>query len=347
MDNNNQMPSGVPGNNGMSPQPMDGAPQNEVSRILMEQRAAAGGISQGGLGGQANMMQGGMNNVNMNGGNMMGGPMAASAGSPMGGQAGAGFGTQPGQPGMPAGAPMGAQPIMGADGRPMMQVPQPVAQPTKKKDIVGLIKTIAIIVMSLVAVTFIGLFIWMNSQYQEEKSRDLDSEINAAVAKAQDEQATKLEAEFLDREKYPYKTFSGPIDYGQLTFEYPKTWSVYVAAAATDGGDFNAYFNPIQVDAVGKDTINALRVTIRNKSFDEVVAEYQKAMEKKDSGLTVVATTVAGTAANRYTGKIPNTELSGIIVVFKIRDKAVIMQTDSMFFEDDFNKLLDTVSFNE
>jgi hypothetical protein len=84
------------------------------------------------------------------------------------------------------------------------------------------------------------------------------------------------------REKYPYKTFSGPADYGQLTFEYPKTWSVYVAAPATNGGDFNAYFNPIQVDAVGKDTINALRVTIRNKSFEDVTAEYQKAMDKKD-----------------------------------------------------------------
>ena len=246
--------------------------------------------------------------------------------------------------GMPQGMPGAMPQVMTPDGRPMVQ--QPLAPPPKKKDKGSLVKTIVIIVLLLVAMTFIGLFVWMTMQYEKERSRDLDSEIEAAVATAKDEQSTKMEAEFLEREKYPYKTFAGPIDYGQLTFEYPKTWSVYVAAAATDGGDFNAYFNPIQVDAVGKETINALRVTIRNKSFEDVAAEYQKAMEKKDANLTVESVTVAGTAANRYTGKIPGTELSGIIVIFKIRDKTVIMQTDSMLFEADFNKLLETVTFN-
>ena len=241
--------------------------------------------------------------------------------------------------------PQAAMPqVMTPDGRPMIQ--KPIAPPMEKKDTAGLIKTIAIIVLSLIAVTFIGLFIWMTLQYDEERSRDLDAEIETAVAAAKDEQAMKMEAEFLEREKYPYKTFSGPVDYGQLTFEYPKTWSVYVAEAATSGGDFNAYFNPIQVDAVGEDTINALRVMIRNKSFEDVVEEYQRVMEQRDSGLTVESVTVAGTTANRYTGKIPNTDLSGIIVIFKIRDKTVVMQTDSMVFEADFNKLLETVTFN-
>lgn len=241
----------------------------------------------------------------------------------------------PPAPGMP--------PVVGPDGRPMVQ--QPLAVPQKPKDVGGLVKTIVIIVLALVAVTFIGLFIWMMTRYNEERDRDLDGEIRAAVAEAKDEQAAKMEAEFLEREKYPYKTFAGPVDYGELTFEYPKTWSVYVAAAATAGGDFNAYFNPVQVDAVGKDTINALRVTILNKSFENLTAEYQGAVGK-DAGLTMESITVNGAPANRYVGKIPGTELSGIIVIFKIRDKSVIMQTDSMVFEGEFNKLLETVHFN-
>ncbi|MBR2994091.1 hypothetical protein IKF43_01700 [Candidatus Saccharibacteria bacterium] len=234
-------------------------------------------------------------------------------------------------------------------GMPMVQQVQMV--PEKKKDVAGLVKTIAIIIVSLIAVAFIGLFIWMFVQYKDIQT-DVEGQISVAAAEARDEQATKMEAEFLEREKYPYKTFSGPADYGQLTFEYPKTWSVYVAAAATNGGDFNAYFNPIQVDAVGKETINALRVTIRNKSFDDVVAEYQKAMDRKDSGLTVESVTIGKTedgsaiTANRYTGKIPNTELNGIIVIFKIRDKTAILQTDSVLFQEDFDKLLTTVEFN-
>lgn len=239
------------------------------------------------------------------------------------------------------------QPASG--GMPMVQQVQVV--PEQKKDVAGLVKTIVIIVVSLIAVTFIGLFIWMFVQYNDVQT-DIEGQINVAVAEAKDQQAMEDETEFLEREKYPYKTFSGPVDYGQLTFEYPKTWSVYVAADAASGGDFNAYFNPIQVDAVGEDTINALRVTIRNDSFDDVTAEYQKAMDRKDSNLTVESVTIGDVeknstvTANRYTGTIPNTDLSGYIVVFKIRDKTAILQTDSVLFKEDFDKLLETVVFN-
>ena len=246
-----------------------------------------------------------------------------------------------------------AQPMQPMDGQPMSPNGMPMVQqtqvvPEQKKDFVGLIKTIVIIMVSLIAVTFIGLFIWMVTEKNEAQS-DLDSKIEIAVAEAKDEQSKKMEKEFLEREKYPYKVFSGPVDYGQLTFEYPKTWSVYVAAAANKGGDFNAYFNPIQVDAVGKETINALRVTIRDKSIDEVTAEYDKAMKKKDSNLTMEVITIGrnNIPANKYTGTIPNTELSGFIVTFKIRDKTAIMQTDSVLFQEEYDKLLGTVTFNE
>ena len=150
----------------------------------------------------------------------------------------------------------------------------------------------------------------------------------------------------MEREKEPFKNFSGPADYGQLSFKYPKTWSVYIAKDAVNGGDFNAYLNPVQVDPVSKDTINALRVTIRTDDFESVVAEYEKAMKKKDSNLTVGTITVNGVVGNIYTGTIPNTELSGYIVVFKIRDKAVIMQTDSVLFKADFDKVIESVKFN-
>lgn len=243
-----------------------------------------------------------------------------------------------------------ASPVqVGPNGMPMVQQVQ--VMPEQKKDISGLVKTIVIIAVSLIAVTFIGLFIWMTMQYNEAQT-DLDGKISEAVAVAKDEQALKDETEFLEREKYLYKTFSGPVDYGQLTFEYPKTWSVYVDADAANGGDFSAYFNPVQVDTVSDDTINALRVTIKNESFDDVVEEYQRDMDRKDSDLTVESVMVGdaerGTnvAANRYTGTIPGTDLSGFIVIFKIRDKTVILQTDSVFFEDDFNKLLSTITFN-
>ncbi len=231
----------------------------------------------------------------------------------------------------------------GLNGMPMVQQVQ--APATIKKDVSGLIKTIVIIILGLLSLAFIGLFIWKQIELTESQT-DVQGQIDIAVAEAKDVQAAKLEAEFLEREKYPYKTFSGPVDYGQLTFEYPRTWSVYVAKAATTGGDFNAYFNPNQVDAVGKDTINALRVTIQNKSYESVVEQYQRYVDHKNSNINVQSVTINEITGNRYTGNIPNTDLQGIIFIFKIRDKTVILQTDSMLFEADFNKLLETITFN-
>ena len=237
---------------------------------------------------------------------------------------------------------MAYQPVV----QPVPQQPtSPAAVPIPQKKNVNLIKTVAIVVLSLIAVTFIGLFIWMFVRY-DEASTDVEGQISIAVAEAKAEQAEKDEAEFAEREKDPYRTFTGPADYGQVTFKYPKTWSLYIAQDASRGGDFAAYFNPIEVNAVSDSTVNALRVIIKDKDFESVAQDYQRAMDQKDSNLSVESVTVAGTAANRYTGKIPGTDLNGYIVIFKVRDKTVILQTDSVLFAEDFNKLLETVGFN-
>lgn len=207
------------------------------------------------------------------------------------------------------------------------------------------IKTIAIVMLSLVAVTFVGLFVWILLKYNDVND-DVNGRINLAVAAAKEEQQVEDEKEFAEREKSPYLNFAGPMDYGELSFKYPRTWSVFIEADASNGGDFRAYLNPVQVNPISKDTINALRVTIRNKDFESVVSEYQKAMDRKDSDLSVETINVGGAVANRYSGTIPNTGLSGYIVVFKIRDKTAILQTDSVLFKEDFDKLLETVKFN-
>ncbi len=206
----------------------------------------------------------------------------------------------------------------------------------------NVLKTVLIVILSLTTVTFLGLFVWVLIQYTDVNS-DVTGKIDDAVAAAKMDQAQKDEAEFAEREKDPYRSFSGPVDYGQLTFEYPKTWSVYVAADAANGGNFVAYFNPIQVSA---GEITALSVVISTNSFDSVTAEYQNYMERKDSNLTMTSVTFNGITANKYSGTIPNTDLNGYVVIFKIRDKTAILQTDSVLFEGDFNKVLDTVKFN-
>lgn len=246
---------------------------------------------------------------------------------------------------MPSVQPVGESVQLNQSTSGMPMVKQVQIDPVKKKDTSGLIKTIVIIITSLVAVTFIGLFVWMFIQYNDERT-DVEGQISIAVATAKDEQALKDEAEFLEREKYPYKIFAGPVDYGELSFEYPKTWSVYISKDAANGGTFEAYLNPTQIEPISNTSVNALRVQILDKDYESVVAQYQRSLESKDKSLRVDSITVGGAAANLYSGIIPGTELNGYILIFKIRDKTALLRTDSVLFKEDFDKLIETIQFN-
>lgn len=220
----------------------------------------------------------------------------------------------------------------------------PVPSPFKpKRSHTEIIKTIAIVILSILTVVFIGLFVWKFIDWNNVKT-DVDGQIDAAVAQAVFDNTTKLENEFTEREKYPYKDFAGPADYGSLGFEYPKTWNIYIAKDASEGGDFEAYLNPGEVLPVNSQNINALRVIIRDSAFDNEVKRYDNYVK---SGKAVLSTrNVGGTLANIYTGEVAN-NIQGILAVFKLRDKTVLIQTDAMLFSDEYYKLLDTVNFVE
>ena len=222
-------------------------------------------------------------------------------------------------------------------GQPGMIQNQP-----EKKDRSGLIKTICLIFTSLIAVTFIGLFVWMYINWTNAKT-DVEGQVQVAVDEAEYKLRTELEKEFADKEKYPYLTFTGPSDFGSLTFEYPKTWSVYVPDDASRAGDFNAYMNPGQVNVVNAQTVMSLRVSILNTLTDEVKKKY--ADKVTDNKMTISTTVVNNNNVDVYTGEL-DSELQGIVCVFKIRDKTAVIQTDAMLFKDDFYRVLGTIRFN-
>ena len=236
------------------------------------------------------------------------------------------------------------QPLSGANGMPVMQ-PAPVVQVDKSGGAVGLIKTIAIIVLSLMTVTFIGLFVWKQIEFASVQS-DVNGQISDAVEKAKYEQKEEDLAKFSEEEKYPLRPFTGPVDYGQLSFEYPKTWSLYIASDAANGGNYVAYFNPLAVEAISDNAANALRLVIYDEPFESVVGKFQKAISDPKSGLTMSTVEVNGIIMNRYVGKMPGTDYNGVFVIFKIRDKSVLIRTDAEQFMGDFDALLQTISFN-
>lgn len=206
----------------------------------------------------------------------------------------------------------------------------------------SLVKTVVIILLTLLLIGALVLAYYFYNEYRLASS-DVDSKVETALAEREKEITDKLEADFAKREKEPFYSFVGPEDYGSLSFKYPKTWSVYIAKDASSGGNFEAYLHPSKIQPVSAKTINALRVTIETNSYEKVIERYKNLVT--NGSLTASVITVGGSDATRYDGKLTN-DIVGSVVIFKIRDKTVLLQTDADIYREDFSKIIESVTFN-
>jgi len=202
---------------------------------------------------------------------------------------------------------------------------------------------ITTIVSAVFLLTFIGLSIWLYINYSEQKT-NVNTKIDAAVAIAKKDQADIDETKFAQREKEPLRAFVGPDDYGRVTFDYPKTWSIYVNKDVSKGGTYEAYLNPITVPPVSLTQQFALRVTIEEKDYDKVISTYESLVKKGDLKSSSVA--VDGVNGTRLDGNFTK-DIRGSAVIFKIRDKTLTIRTDANTFAPDFNTLITTIKFNQ
>lgn len=202
---------------------------------------------------------------------------------------------------------------------------------------------LAIIGLSLLTAVAGSLAIWAFLNYNEQKT-NVDGKIDLAVAEAKKEQADEDEQKFAEREKEPNRQFVGPDDYGRLTFDYPKTWSVAVSRDGSQGGNYEAYLNPITVPPISKTQQFGLRVTIEQTDYDEVVKSYEGLVE--DGELRSSATSSMGHNGARLDGSFTK-DIRGSAVIYKIRDKTVTLRTDADTFKPDFEKIIKTIDFNQ
>ncbi len=266
------------------------------------------------------------------------------------------YGQQP-QPGVPN----PQQPIQQPVQQPVYQpgyAPMPpvnnylqAPKPSKK----WLILAIVFITTTLIA---LGLGGWALYNYFDQKD-NVDTKVSDAVAIAVKNQSDKDAAAFLQKEKQPNRLFVGPEDYGRLTFDYPKTWSIYVDKDASTGTTYAAYFNPVSVPPIVATTQYALRVTIEQKDYENVIATYDSLVKKGD--LKASAVKADDTDGTRLDGNFTK-DIRGAAVIFKIRDKTVTIRTDAeTFIRDkttldgtsaaatpgDFDALISTITFNK
>jgi hypothetical protein len=202
---------------------------------------------------------------------------------------------------------------------------------------------IAVVALGLLSAGAIVAAIWGIMNYMDQKS-DVDGKISVAVIDAKKVQADELEAKFAARDKEPNREFVGPDDYGRLTFNYPKTWSVYIDKDVTQGGTYAAYLNPVSVPPIAATQQYALRVTIEEKDYDKVITGYASLVKKGD--LKSSAVSADGSNGTRLDGSFSK-DIRGSAVVYKIRDKTVTLRTDADTFKPDFDALIATIQFNQ
>jgi hypothetical protein len=204
----------------------------------------------------------------------------------------------------------------------------------------SLLAIIGLIVLVLVAGSFA---IWAYLNYNEQKT-NVDGKIDLAVVQGKKVQSDEDEKKFAEREKEPNRQFVGPDDYGRLTFDYPKTWSVYEATDISKGGDYEAYLNPVTVPPVTSTQQYSLRVLIQQKDYDQIVKSYEALVKKGD--LRSTATSADGNNGTRFDGNFSK-NIRGSAVIYRIRDKTLTVQTDADTFKPDFENIIKTIKFNQ
>jgi len=212
----------------------------------------------------------------------------------------------------------------------------------KKNALIETIILIAVCVIAAVAIVFAVIFLMKYNELQN----NYESNKELAVAEARKNQADVDKANFEEQEKLPRTPFTGPSDYGSISFEYPKTWSVYVDSDGTNNSDYKAYFKPAWVDPVSDSASRyALRFQILNRQYTTVQSDYESKVKNGEMTSSVFNADSNRMTGIKYEGKIEE-GIQGIVVLVKVNDKTAIFQMDAEVYRKDFEELLKSLRRN-
>ena len=253
-------------------------------------------------------------------------------------------------PGQPMAGPQMPQqtmpaPNMNVGAAPVVAQPGVAAIPVQQERKSSVVEIVILVIVCLIAAGAIVVAVVFFMKWNELKvNHDADIEsAKAAVIAEQEEIANKKIA---DAAKEPNQEWTGPVDYGSISFQYPKNWSVYVAKDGENSSDYEAYFNPRSLSAL-TDTNSryALRFIIRNRQYADITKTYQNKVKTNKMTSQTFSADSEAISGMRFEGEL-GSNMRGTVVVFKINDKTAILQTDSDANIEDFEKILTTLRRN-
>jgi hypothetical protein len=198
-------------------------------------------------------------------------------------------------------------------------------------------------VLFIAAASFGG---WAFMGRQDYKNNS-DKKSAAAVTAAKKVQASELQKKFDEDYKNPNKTYQGPISFGTVSFNYPKTWSAYVDEnnASTP---INGYFYPDKIPSIQSGAAYALRVELINTSYTQTLQQYSsfvkqgklKASAYVPPKMVGVTNVQPGTRLDGIVSRSQAGEQTGSLVIVQVRDKTLKIYTQSPNFLPDYNNIV-------
>ena len=208
----------------------------------------------------------------------------------------------------------------------------------------SLVAPLAISVTLLVAALAFGSWAFMSRQDYKNNSEE---KVSAAVKDAIKQEGLRKDAEFVEAEKSPLKTFNSKSEtIGNLTFSYPKSWSAYATTTDNGGKLFSAYFYPDFIPNL-TGTNFPLRVEVTDSSYSDELEQYtQNSVETGEMTASAFrATKVPSVLGAKLTGKLDEKK-DGTLVLLPLRDKTIKIWTENNDYLNDFNNsVLPSINF--
>lgn len=202
--------------------------------------------------------------------------------------------------------------------------------------------TLPFIVVMILAIGFGVFSVWAFSNYNNEKN-NVDVIVATAVAEAEEAKAEQVRAEEAEKAKSPYKTYISPSALGTVKIVFPKSWSAYVETQESGRVKLEGYFHPDYVPAKDSKTAFGARVSIDNSSYTDKLEDYQKSID--EGLLSAKAVKVSGATGTRLDGEISK-ETNGSVVLLPMRDRTLVIWTDSQSYMSDYNRIIDNLTYS-
>lgn len=185
----------------------------------------------------------------------------------------------------------------------------------------------------------LGFGTWAFLQMQDYKNNSDKKSAAAAVAAAAAE-AKKKDAEFVETEKSPFKTYTGPTTFGTVSFQYSKKWSAYVSESGKGAALVDGYLSPDFVPDINSDKQFALRVQVVNTSYETVLKAFDPTVKTGKVSISAFrAEKVPAVLGSKLVGAI-DSKKTGTMVLFPLRDKTLKVWTEGADALNDFNTII-------